>query len=246
MVQLKTASTGVSAPGRGLTETPKEEVARSMKYVTACNCPADHKKYILDRILVVESGCWEWQKHRGIHGYGTLGHAQVGWLAHRFSYVTSVGAIPDGHHVDHLCRNRACVRPSHLEAVSPKVNINRGNHSWNRDIEVDPRRSVRHQAQAWGDQAEALTMEAVNRYRAGETFESIGARLGVTGAAVRLRLQREGVHRPRARVDVPPVEPGAIWHGTSGGYTNHRCRCVGCRAAWAAAMRRYKAKRAQS
>jgi hypothetical protein len=46
-------------------------------------------------------------------------------LAHRVSYEEFVGPIPDGHQVDHLCRVLACIRPDHLEAVTPAENIHR-------------------------------------------------------------------------------------------------------------------------
>jgi hypothetical protein len=47
-------------------------------------------------------------------------------VAHRYGYELQVGSVPDGLTLDHLCRNRACVRASHLEPVTSKVNILRG------------------------------------------------------------------------------------------------------------------------
>lgn len=65
--------------------------------------------------------CWEWAGHRNVDGYGK----SKGRLAHRVAYELEVGPIPDGLTLDHLCRNRACVRPSHLEPVSLLENIRR-------------------------------------------------------------------------------------------------------------------------
>jgi len=46
-------------------------------------------------------------------------------MAHRFTYIATYGPIPDGLEIDHLCRNRACARPDHLEAVTHFENIQR-------------------------------------------------------------------------------------------------------------------------
>jgi hypothetical protein len=67
-------------------------------------------------------------KHQG---YSTIGvKTDSGWTvkrAHRFVYENTVGLIPDGLVLDHLCRNRACINPGHLEPVTIRENILRGN-----------------------------------------------------------------------------------------------------------------------
>jgi hypothetical protein len=72
--------------------------------------------------------CWAWQGRLFPNGYGAVyvrkGEPQ--FLAHRVAYEASNGPIPDGLVIDHLCRNRACVNPSHLEPVTLRTNLLRG------------------------------------------------------------------------------------------------------------------------
>ena len=70
--------------------------------------------------------CWEWTAARLPRGYGVFSWEQRQGYAHRFSYEQSVGPIPDGLEIDHLCRNPPCVRPDHLEAVTRRENMLRG------------------------------------------------------------------------------------------------------------------------
>ncbi len=70
--------------------------------------------------------CWPWAQAVSSTGYGQfqLFHHRV--LAHRFAYEMAYGAIPSGLQIDHLCRNRACCNPTHLEAVTLRENVLRG------------------------------------------------------------------------------------------------------------------------
>lgn len=70
-----------------------------------------------------DTGCWEWVRALDVNGYGRNGAT----LAHRMVYTRERGPIPEGLHLDHLCRNTLCVNPDHLEPVTNAVNSRRGN-----------------------------------------------------------------------------------------------------------------------
>ncbi len=71
-------------------------------------------------------GCWEWIGYDGPNGYGRVKLVGRNILAHRAVYEALVGTIPEGAELDHLCRNRRCVNPAHLEPVTRRVNVLRG------------------------------------------------------------------------------------------------------------------------
>ena len=90
---------------------------------------------------ITESGCIEWTAARDRNGYPQLTLSGKSKYAHVVAYEHWVGPVPDGHEVDHLCRNRGCVNPTHLEAVTEFINKSRryrpdptkcgaGQHDW--------------------------------------------------------------------------------------------------------------------
>lgn len=71
--------------------------------------------------------CWEWSGSViKSTGYGQVWADGTNHLAHRVVYELLIGPIPEGLQLDHLCRNRRCVNPEHLEPVTGKENIRRG------------------------------------------------------------------------------------------------------------------------
>lgn len=70
--------------------------------------------------------CWLWKGAVGGSGYGSTSVLHHTVSAHRLSYETHVGPIPDGMVIDHKCRNKLCINPAHLEAVTTRENLLRG------------------------------------------------------------------------------------------------------------------------
>lgn len=84
-------------------------------------------KRIEDKILRLPNGCWEWTGCKTNGRYGRVAVAdRKQALAHRYVYELSVGKIPEGLTLDHLCNNPPCVNPEHLEPVTLRVNLLRG------------------------------------------------------------------------------------------------------------------------
>ena len=72
------------------------------------------------------TGCWVWQRSVNEKGYSAI-QCPLGVSGHRVYYRHLVGKIPSTLTVDHLCRNRSCVNPAHLEIVRVAENVLRGN-----------------------------------------------------------------------------------------------------------------------
>lgn len=73
------------------------------------------------------NGCWQWRASNRSGGYGQVRVAAGIFYAHRVAYFLFKGIIPKDLEIDHLCRNRGCVNPAHLDVVSARENTLRSN-----------------------------------------------------------------------------------------------------------------------
>ena len=87
-----------------------------------------------DRVLVTET-CWLWTGATQTRGYGSVGVGNGRTaLAHRVAYQQTVGPIPDGMTIDHVCENKVCVNPDHLEVVTRAQAFGMNVIAWSRSL----------------------------------------------------------------------------------------------------------------
>jgi hypothetical protein len=87
---------------------------------------AMQERNFLLKFKAASNDCWEWAGSLNKDGYGHFMVNTRPFLAHRISYEYFNEPIPENLVIDHLCRNHSCVNPAHLEAVTTKENLARG------------------------------------------------------------------------------------------------------------------------
>jgi len=114
------------ARSRGLCEMHYTRVRRTERGTANPDhySAVDPVQKIVDRCEI--GLCWLWQRKRNNRGYGVTGFGGRRWYVHRLMWTHLVGPIPAGFEIDHLCKQRACCNPDHLEPVPGKVNTLRG------------------------------------------------------------------------------------------------------------------------
>ena len=98
-----------------------------MGWLNTINKDAKSYERFIGRIEIASSGCWEMSGWKDRNGYARFHKSKNKSKAHRISYEWHKGAIPAGLTIDHLCKNKGCVNPDHLEAVTAKENGMRHN-----------------------------------------------------------------------------------------------------------------------
>lgn len=108
--------------------------------------------------VVADSGCWEWDNSQRLQqGYGWIygGSFNGERRAHRAAWASINGPIPDGSHIHHVCENKACINPAHLECKTHSGHLADHHREWS-SLTWDDVRTMREEFAAGGSSVEAL------------------------------------------------------------------------------------------
>jgi len=85
------------------------------------------ERRVMSKVIIDANGCWVWHGSRMRNGYGQISVGGKRIATHKYVYLAKRGPYDQALDLDHLCRNRACCNPDHLEPVTRSENLRRGN-----------------------------------------------------------------------------------------------------------------------
>jgi hypothetical protein len=182
---------------------------------------ADLPGNLVSKITVNDgTGCWEWTAATSSSGYGVGTVRGQTTSAHRLTYMELVAPIPEGLEIDHLCCNKLCVNPDHLETVTRQENM-------------------RRYIERTGRAAKPRVSKRAPRQHGERRTYVAGCRCDECRAA-----NRQCTYLTMANMWERGLQPDDPRHGTVGAYKNWRCRCSDCLVAGSEANRRSRERRA--
>lgn len=111
--------------GRGYCSLHYQRLRRNGDPLVEMIVRDDDQRRFWAHVAKTDGGCWTWTGPQRGQGYGRARWNKESVAAHRLAHELLIGPIPEGMEVDHLCRNRLCVNPAHLEAVDHATNTRR-------------------------------------------------------------------------------------------------------------------------
>jgi hypothetical protein len=135
-----------------------------------------HREFwTIPEFVIDDSGCWVWQRRKDDFGYAM--RPKGGYRSERVhiqNYEEKYGPVPTGKELDHLCRNRACINPEHLEPVPHVVNVRRGRAAKVKESDVLAIRANKVSTHRQLAERFGVNRSTIRKIRYGKTWVGIG------------------------------------------------------------------------